>query len=156
MDEAVEWCEEALMMFKEQDIPVGRIGLQPVATLMEPGAIVAGPFHPAFRELVEGAVIRKKVKSEITGPGDWIVFANPSDVSRVTGPSGTNLRAVEVPGSGVRVRCAADRSIPRGEIRVEKNPEREVRNEDKKSRRNGPDPHGLYPTETVFDNEVRP
>ena len=156
MDEAVEWCEEALVKFNEHGIPVSRIGLQPVETLMEPGAIAAGPFHPAFRELVEGAVIRKKIKREITGPGDWTVFANPSDVSRVTGPSKTNMKALEIPGSGVRVRCAADRSIPRGEIRVEKRPESEVMCETRNSNCNEPDPQKFHKTGAVFDEGVRP
>ncbi|KAF0220633.1 MAG: radical SAM domain-containing [Geobacteraceae bacterium] len=35
-------------------VPVIRIGLQPTEELQSDGTIVAGPYHPAFRQLVEG------------------------------------------------------------------------------------------------------
>ena len=44
--------------FKRHDIPVVRMGLQPTQELNTGAALVAGPFHPAFGELVHAALWR--------------------------------------------------------------------------------------------------
>ena len=51
--EAVDICKQGLKKLSAAGIPVIRLGLQTTRELEEPGAIVAGPFHPAFRSLVE-------------------------------------------------------------------------------------------------------
>jgi len=53
LDEMVEVCRRAASLFRAAKIPVIRMGLQPTEELAE--AIVDGPFHPSFRQLVEGA-----------------------------------------------------------------------------------------------------
>lgn len=53
LPEATELCRNALKAFARAGIPVIRLGLQTTRELEEPGAVVAGPFHPAFRSLVE-------------------------------------------------------------------------------------------------------
>ncbi len=53
---ATELCKNALKAFARAGIPVIRLGLQTTRELEEPGAVVAGPFHPAFRSLVETAI----------------------------------------------------------------------------------------------------
>jgi histone acetyltransferase (RNA polymerase elongator complex component) len=52
--EAVDLCKEMVHTAAIAGIPVVRVGLQPTTELAAPGAVVAGPFHPAFRQLVEG------------------------------------------------------------------------------------------------------
>ena len=56
LDEAIDYCRYALSRFRSAGMSVIRIGLQTTAEMLEDGAILAGPFHPAFRALVEGAV----------------------------------------------------------------------------------------------------
>ncbi|HEY6008104.1 MAG TPA: radical SAM protein, partial [Geobacteraceae bacterium] len=51
--EAVRTCKLMLHRALRARVPVLRIGLQPTAELQAAGAVVAGPFHPAFRQLVE-------------------------------------------------------------------------------------------------------
>jgi len=58
---AVEWCGWALKVFKPAGIPVVRMGLHPSDGLIAPGNIVAGPYHPAFGELVKSYLFREKV-----------------------------------------------------------------------------------------------
>lgn len=53
LEEAVSLCGRALLRFRAARIPVIRIGLQSSGELEQPGTIVAGPYHPAFRQLVE-------------------------------------------------------------------------------------------------------
>jgi histone acetyltransferase (RNA polymerase elongator complex component) len=56
MDEAVDWCKDALLLFKLAHIPVIRIGLHTTPEMVLEKGIVSGPFHPAFRTLVENAI----------------------------------------------------------------------------------------------------
>ncbi len=46
-----------LKLYNEAKVKVIRIGLQPTDTITTGKDIVDGPFHPAFRELVEGYLI---------------------------------------------------------------------------------------------------
>jgi histone acetyltransferase (RNA polymerase elongator complex component) len=51
LEEMVEVCRDLSILFKKAGIPVVRFGLQPTDELEK--NIVAGPYHPAFRQLVE-------------------------------------------------------------------------------------------------------
>ncbi len=53
LDEAVELSKILLVKFENAGVNVIRIGLQPSDNISEGGDIVAGPFHPSFRQLVE-------------------------------------------------------------------------------------------------------
>lgn len=59
LEEAVAWCRAALRHLTAAGIPVIRLGLQTTEELQAPGAVVAGPFHPSFRSLVEAALFRE-------------------------------------------------------------------------------------------------
>jgi hypothetical protein len=47
----VDICRGISAVFREAEIPVIRFGLQPTAELEK--SLVAGPYHPSFRSLVE-------------------------------------------------------------------------------------------------------
>ncbi|HSN66846.1 MAG TPA: hypothetical protein VLS94_09400, partial [Fusibacter sp.] len=52
LDKAVSWTAYALKVFNGCDIKVIRMGLQRTDLIDFDSAVVAGPFHPAFGELV--------------------------------------------------------------------------------------------------------
>ena len=52
VDDAVDWCADAMKRFNKAKIHVIRIGLQPTDVINFEGSVVAGPFHPAFGERV--------------------------------------------------------------------------------------------------------
>ena len=54
LDEMVAICRKIYQMFQRSSITVIRLGLQPTKELEE--NIVAGPYHPSFRQLVEGTI----------------------------------------------------------------------------------------------------
>jgi histone acetyltransferase (RNA polymerase elongator complex component) len=58
LEEAVALAKEALRGFQQAHIPVIRVGLQPTPSLL--GAVVAGPYHPAFRQLVESSILYER------------------------------------------------------------------------------------------------
>jgi len=52
LEEAVEWSKHLLLLFEEAGVNVIRLGLHPSDGLLDGSDLVAGPFHPSFRELV--------------------------------------------------------------------------------------------------------
>ena len=45
--------------------------------------MVAGPFHPAFRELVEGSLICENIKEKTNESSDIIIEINSKDISKL-------------------------------------------------------------------------
>lgn len=58
LEEAVEISKEVYMIYSYKNINVIRIGLQPTENINEGKDVVAGPFHPAMRHLVESSLHR--------------------------------------------------------------------------------------------------
>lgn len=56
MDEALASCKYAVKSFTEAGISVIRLGLQTTREMEQPGAVVAGPYHPAFGALVASSL----------------------------------------------------------------------------------------------------
>ena len=98
LEEAVELSAEMLIVFEKADIPVIRIGLQAQENLREDKDLVAGPYHPAFGELVKSRVFRKKIELLLfvknTKPldGEVIIICHPQQISQVKGQNKANIR----------------------------------------------------------------
>ena len=69
LDNAVNECRYALNRFRQADIEVIRIGLQTTSEMNETGSVLAGPFHPAFRSLVEGSIFLTMAESLLVDSG---------------------------------------------------------------------------------------
>lgn len=97
VEEAVERSKQLLLMFEKAGIPVIRIGLQPSEQINLSGDVIAGPYHPAFRELVEAAVARDQLEYllqqlNITKASRVEVEVPSSEVSKVRGHKGANVK----------------------------------------------------------------
>lgn len=72
-------------MFIANDINVIRIGLQPTKDINVGKEIVSGPFHPAFRELVEGSILNDIIIENT--PNDYqgvlSIYINEKDISKL-------------------------------------------------------------------------
>jgi histone acetyltransferase (RNA polymerase elongator complex component) len=95
LDEAVALCKRALLNFEETGVEVIRMGLQPTEELEKPGTIIAGPYHPAFRQLVESAILLDKMEALLTNEiplcRDATFLVHPLDLSVAIGQKRTNL-----------------------------------------------------------------
>ena len=76
LDEAVYISGEMLKLYNDAKIKVIRIGLQPTDTITTGKDIVDGPFHPAFRELVEGHLICETLDKKCPKEKDIIIEIN--------------------------------------------------------------------------------
>ena len=83
LEEAVEISTKLLKLYKDAKVKVIRIGLQPTESITWGQDIIDGPFHPAFRELVEGNLICNNLKSKASDDKDIIIEINPKDVSKL-------------------------------------------------------------------------
>ena len=97
--QATETCKELVKLFASKNIEVISIGLQTTDTILDSknkeSEIVAGPFHPSFRQLVESGmwydVIVNKIKKLNTKVKEVLVFVNPIDVNNVIGHERENI-----------------------------------------------------------------
>ncbi|MDD3268765.1 MAG: radical SAM protein [Syntrophomonadaceae bacterium] len=92
LKEAVKTTAAMFKQFQAHDIPVIRMGLQPNAELRSTGTVIAGPFHPAFGELVEQEVCKEQASKAINtffnlyGSYKAVnLWVNPRDISKMTG-----------------------------------------------------------------------
>jgi hypothetical protein len=83
-------------MYEQKNITVIRLGLQPTETINTGMDVVAGPFHPAFRQLVEAKCYQKRIEeiiiqNELTEEKSIVIYTNAENVSNVTGHKKENL-----------------------------------------------------------------
>ncbi len=98
LDEAVDWTKEMYRVFLLNQIPVIRMGLQPTDLIAEGKEVLYGPFHPAFRQLVESAYFLEQMKIILSTQKptmDWqskiSILCNPRDLSQVIGHKRRNV-----------------------------------------------------------------
>jgi radical SAM superfamily enzyme len=110
IDEAVDWTKEMYKVFLTDHIPVIRIGLQPTDLIAEGKEVLYGPFHPAFRQLVESAYFLELISNTLSAPGTSIdkssvieILCNPRDLSQVIGHRRSNILRLEKEYPKVRV-----------------------------------------------------
>ncbi len=93
LDDAVILCSKLLSMFEEKNINVIRLGLHDGDSLRE--NMVAGAYHPAFRELCESEIMLgnaiQKLKEQKISSGVAEFFINPKSVSRFIGQKRKNI-----------------------------------------------------------------
>ncbi len=95
LEEAVQISKKLLMLFEGSGVKVIRIGLQPTENINFGKDVAAGPFHPAFRHLVESLVYRdmimyilkksKQIHKTIT------LKVNPKNISELVGHKKSNI-----------------------------------------------------------------
>ncbi|MGL5067095.1 MAG: elongator complex protein 3 [Sarcina sp.] len=61
LDECVDIAKACYKLYIEAGVNVIRVGLQATDNIAEGEDIITGPFHPAFRELVEGNILNEEI-----------------------------------------------------------------------------------------------
>lgn len=95
LDEAVDVTDEVMRIFEEKNINIIRVGLHSDESLTDGKSIVAGPYHPAFKELVLSKRAREVLEKEIVSDGctdcTYTVRVPKSEVSVYVGHKRSNL-----------------------------------------------------------------
>jgi histone acetyltransferase (RNA polymerase elongator complex component) len=99
LESAVTMCQEAVVRFEQHGIEIIRMGLQPTRELEKPGTILAGPYHPAFGQLVESSIFKDKMRSALSTAGGRVKTAvfcvNPRDKSAAIGQKRGNMITIK-------------------------------------------------------------
>lgn len=83
LEDAVNISKELYRLYINANVNIIRIGLQPTENITWGGDLVDGPFHPSFRELVEGSIICDNIKNEVNEDEDIIIEINSKDISKL-------------------------------------------------------------------------
>ncbi len=129
VEQAVERSKEIMGLFNRSKIEVIRLGLQNTEEISDPSqkqsTVVAGPYHPAFRQLVESSMWYDEIVARIKKFNVKVmqvqIIANPENINSIIGHKKENiLKLKEVYDVDVSVK--PDESIKKGkfEIKIEK------------------------------------
>ena len=124
--QAVETCKEIVRIFADKKIDIIRIGLQNTDEISDPenknSEVIAGPYHPAFRQLVESAMwydaIVGKIKKLNVKVKEVEVTVHPIDSNNVIGHKKENvIKLKDV--YDVELILKQDKNIKQGKSKIE-------------------------------------
>lgn len=116
LKEAVERVVPIYALFEKAGINIIRVGLQPSEDIREDGVIIDGPFHPSFRELVEGEIYSRFLIRHKNVDGNLDIKANEKKISKIVGNRGINKKTF-----GKAFKISIDNSLSLKEINVNGN-----------------------------------
>ena len=103
LEQAVETSAILLQMFKKNKIDVIRIGLQNTDEICNPenenSQVVAGPYHPAFRQLVESRICYDEFSKKIRKLNNRVkvvkVLVNGNSINNFVGHKRENIKRIK-------------------------------------------------------------
>lgn len=123
LQQSVEICRQVLKIFEREGIKVIKLGLHADTGLED--SLVAGPYHPAFRELVLSEVFMDNVLAplEKAGRGVYEIKVSPRKLSQALGQKKANIGRLA--DKGYTVTITADNSLSDDEITINKKGDRQ-------------------------------
>ena len=124
--QAVETCKELVRMFADKKIDIIGVGLQNTDEISDPknekSEVVAGPYHPAFRQLVESGMwydsIVEKIKKLNVKVKEVEVTVNPIDKNNVIGHKKENIKKLK-DTYDVDLKIKEDKKVKQGKSKIE-------------------------------------
>lgn len=118
LEQTVSLCADLLRFFeREKGIPVIRLGLHAEAEMQK--GMLAGPWHPAFRELCEGELYYRQalalLRREMPGGGAASLAVNPRALSQIIGQNRRNL--AKFAQAGYTVKAVGNADVAEGEVK---------------------------------------
>lgn len=117
LEEAVSQCAVLLPLLEGGGVRVIRVGLHAQREMQ--GKMLAGPYHPAFRELVLSRIFLEQLQKKLSagGPGEYTVRVHPKSLSVALGERKSNIERLKNRGYSVSFR--QDDSIERNGFLLE-------------------------------------
>lgn len=120
--ECVSLVKRIFLLFKTHCIPVARMGLQASDGLTPSGALLAGPYHPAFGHLVHSEIVfdamAKTLDRMAHCPDPLVITAHPSMVSRVQGLEKQNIDKLKQAFNLKTIPLVQDAGLAKGRLIV--------------------------------------
>jgi histone acetyltransferase (RNA polymerase elongator complex component) len=124
LTDAVEVTKRLYLLFETRGISVIRMGLHATGSLLEKGAVVAGPFHPAFGHLVHSAIFLDLAARELqmreTLSKRVTLSVHPHNVSRLRGLKNDNMKELIQRFHLEELQVLPDPALPKHALKVAK------------------------------------
>jgi histone acetyltransferase (RNA polymerase elongator complex component) len=123
LEKCVTLVKKLYILFREKNIPVIRMGLQ-ASDDLNGGAVLAGPYHPAFGHLVHSEIFLDMAKEELLTsrfslPGSDISFlVNPRSISKMRGIKNRNIKILKEKFSVKSIKIIPDSSMAEDELKI--------------------------------------
>lgn len=120
LSDAVNQSKEAVLAYRDHGISVIRVGLLASDTIRPEADVVAGPYHPAFGELVESAIVCDALISELSEKKAEKVelMVHPRFVSTLVGEKRGNIKKIQEIYPSLQIKIVQDNTINFGEWRI--------------------------------------
>ena len=108
LEQAVELSVDCIRLFEDRNIRVIRVGLHASETME--AQLLAGPYHPAFRELCESRLYYENALSVLEGKDKskpYHLFTAPEALSKTIGQGSENLRKLRAQGYNIKIKPQA-------------------------------------------------
>lgn len=120
LEDAVRLSKKLLVLFEGNGIKVIRIGLQPTENIVPGRDVVAGPFHPAMRHLVESLVYRDILELLLSRReekhGNIALKVNPRNISELIGHKKENIKHIKAKFFIDKIEILQDELVEAGTI----------------------------------------
>ncbi|AIY83316.1 MAG: radical SAM protein [Clostridium baratii] len=123
LEKAVDVSKKIFTMFNNKGVNVIRIGLQPTETINTGKDIIAGPFHPAFRELVQGSLIADSIR-ENANSKSFELLINNKDLSKLYANKKIYFNKLKSEGYDIKVIVTDE--VSRGKLILKEDKEKEI------------------------------
>ncbi len=114
LESSIKLCSRLLLMFSENNIKVIRLGLHSGGNVED--GFVAGAYHPAFRELVEGEIYKDLIDEKLSSlpDGNYILGVHPKEISKALGQKRGNAEFFRSKGKNIRI--TGDETLSRYDV----------------------------------------
>jgi histone acetyltransferase (RNA polymerase elongator complex component) len=120
LEEAVQRLKQGLLKLENSSIRVARMGLQPTDELER--NFLAGPYHPALRQLVDGAIFLDMAASLLQSSqknGQALFFCHPKEISNLRGQKNENILRLKKHFNLSDIFINGRQELPKGYLRLQ-------------------------------------
>ncbi|MDD3225300.1 MAG: radical SAM protein [Clostridium sp.] len=120
LNEAVEISKVQYGMLTASGINVIRIGLQPTEEINVGRELIAGPFHPAFRELVIGSLYNEAIEKTIPQnyKGNILIEINSREISKLYADKKCYFEELKEKNKNCKIKVKQNDEIEKGKISI--------------------------------------
>ena len=115
-EDVTEFVADAMLRFADKGINVIKCGLH--ASEFVERDMVGGFYHPAFREICESHIYRRKMKELIRCESscDYVFAVTPSCISKAIGQNKSNIKYFQE--LGLNIKIIGDENIPKYQVEL--------------------------------------
>jgi histone acetyltransferase (RNA polymerase elongator complex component) len=116
LDCALELCADMALICNKAKVPVLRFGLQASLDL-DSGAVLAGPYHPAFGQMVQSCLWLRAMTRILTDADTVVIKVHPHDLSTAIGQRRNNVERLIQQNDGLTIEPSD--AVRRGYIQID-------------------------------------